>query len=99
MGGNVSPRITLRAEEVRAGVRLPMKVGVRLSEPVVNDRGERPPPTGTVERRKHSRIAAALGMERRGGGSLDRFCPVIRSLPELLGADRFTVNGDSELPC
>ena len=36
-------------------------------------RGERPPPTGTVERTRHSRIAARRRAEKRGGGSLDRF--------------------------
>jgi hypothetical protein len=39
-----------------------------------NDSGERPPPAGTVERTRHSRTAARRRAEKRGGGSLDRFC-------------------------
>ena len=53
----------------------------RLSRSLApNDRGERPLPTGTVERRKHTRIAIRPRTEKRGGGgSLDRSCSAIQS--------------------
>jgi hypothetical protein len=51
-----------------------------------NGRGERPPPTGTVERTRRSRTAARLQAETRGGGSLDRLVRILcRRKNHLLG--------------
>jgi len=40
----------------------------------INDRGERPPPTGTVERERRFGMADTGRAEKRSGGWLDRFC-------------------------
>src|ERR1035437_2041279 len=53
---------------------------------LTNARGERPPQTGTVERTGHSRIAAQLGTERRGGGSAPPTCWALSFRRPLINA-------------
>jgi len=45
--------------------------------------GERPPPTGTVERMKHERIVAQRWTEKRGGGSSPPICWAAHFVPGM----------------
>jgi hypothetical protein len=48
-----------------------------------NDKGERPPPTGTAERRRRSGAPPCRGAERRGGSSSPAICWEILSSSHL----------------
>jgi len=50
-----------------------------LFQRAAKEKGERPPPTATVERTRHAQTAARPRTDKRRGGSLDRFCYGFRS--------------------